>query len=1173
MHELERIENALATKDLDPTVFERCAQDLLTDIYPGLSLVPGGTDWGSDADVHDGTSETPRRLMVTKSRDYDSIRKNMVGGLKSLKDHDQAFDRIIIANPGSLNRLQRNNLKKAAAELGAVLEAVYDRGYFGSRLRRDGEWRKRLLGLSGVPITVSRVPWRLAESPGASLPLVGRDEVLAQIVSSDSDVVFVGKPGVGKTRLLAELPEAVFVDPDADEQRLADDIRWLSPRIVIVDDVASAPALARYLQRLRRQDADVLNFRLVVACWPDEIGSVRDIVPGALEVGVDLLERSEVDEIVRAMGISGVSARKSILDQAEGRPGWAVTLAELILRSGWNDVVTGKALIGEIDGYLRRAQLGINAKDLLATIAALRGIRDSDMSAISTFTGLARVDVRRLLTVVAQGGLLDVVSQQTREGQFRAYSVRPPMLAEAIAVESFYLNDVPLGDVDELIELWPDRIVDLVVTTCVAAILGSSLARSKVDRLVEGLLQSESATEISMTVYQHYIHVDEHCAARVLGWAAAAFEQLTPAERTQSLAVRWIVNIAHTIASLYFNREAVKLLLHIAMYQPMPANPGNFMPELRELCVSTHPDIGANVDGRILVSEALADWLPSDPSSEHWQVWTAAAKNVMTPHVSGSFASPESGRTLHLIEAIVNPDNAQLMMEQLWPAIFNRLQSSPDMYVAEFVDTLHEWLYVGSGHDRPFGNEHPTASIDKAAIVGKAILKDLAELSIGKPGLAVRVSSTASIFEIEVPSGVSTEIQRNPFFRDLEVVDNLDDAINALQSDIACAVSGWASEEPETVVARLIDLRTQGEVAHIRWPRRVMMACEALSAVIENSRRWTEEALEQGLFPDAASFVKVLIAAEGDDAAEIVMDCVRNQAARGETLHILLASEVGDRLQNIGIAELDSDDHELLELLAIRGELSRDTQRAIFDRARPGAGAALALALAGREELSDVSIAPDLLQPFLAAARDVSLNDFDRRAEGAFAKLLSYLSEKYPDTAEELVRRRLSESGNAMPLKALGSRGCEVLHLLPAANRTAVFESLGDNTSVRHMMLEYLVGPDIDWLESLLAEGRITSEEALSARRFKNNLTIAQMAKLLVPRGIEPARIAFLAQTGMSTGEQSDRYAALIKECEGYILSDDPSVAAVGAAGVEMFGRHREDALAREHQHRIRGYA
>ncbi len=309
MHELERIEQALDDKDIDPSLFERCAQDLLTEIYPGLSPVPCGTDWGRDADLHDG-SACPPRLMATKSREYSGIRSNMIRGLESLKKHPVTYDRIVIATPGVLSEIQRDKLEREAAERGARLDRnVYDRGFFASRLRRDGVWRKNLLGLSSEPVSISWVPWRLAESRWFRLPLVGRDTVLNRILGIDSDVILFGRPGVGKTRLLASLSNVVFVDPDASEDRLADDLRWAGPDVIVLDDVGQSQRLVRFIQRLRRQDADWLQTRLIVVCWPHELDEAREWVPNAAEVEVDLLERLEMNAIIEAMGITRAMAR------------------------------------------------------------------------------------------------------------------------------------------------------------------------------------------------------------------------------------------------------------------------------------------------------------------------------------------------------------------------------------------------------------------------------------------------------------------------------------------------------------------------------------------------------------------------------------------------------------------------------------------------------------------------------------------------------------------------------------------------------------------------------------------------------------------------------------------------------------------------------------------------
>jgi hypothetical protein len=137
VHELDRIEQALASKPLNHQLFEHCAQDLLIEIYPGLSPIPGGTDWGRDADIH-RSQAVPTRLLATSSRTLKGVRDNMVKGIASMKQHDAPFDRIVLANRAQIFQLQRNSLNESARKQGATVDAVYDRGFFASRLRRAG---------------------------------------------------------------------------------------------------------------------------------------------------------------------------------------------------------------------------------------------------------------------------------------------------------------------------------------------------------------------------------------------------------------------------------------------------------------------------------------------------------------------------------------------------------------------------------------------------------------------------------------------------------------------------------------------------------------------------------------------------------------------------------------------------------------------------------------------------------------------------------------------------------------------------------------------------------------------------------------------------------------------------------------------------------------------------
>jgi hypothetical protein len=176
--DLARIEDALATQPLNHILFERFAQDTLSEWYPGLVPIPGGTDWGTDADISGTGDVVPPRLIVTSSRTVAGVRANMRRSINSMKAHGRPLERIVLANPASLNLQQRQKLIELARKNGAVLDTndIYGLEYFASKLRRDGYWRKELLGLPSEPISLSRLSPELAESLLAHLPLVGHEE-------------------------------------------------------------------------------------------------------------------------------------------------------------------------------------------------------------------------------------------------------------------------------------------------------------------------------------------------------------------------------------------------------------------------------------------------------------------------------------------------------------------------------------------------------------------------------------------------------------------------------------------------------------------------------------------------------------------------------------------------------------------------------------------------------------------------------------------------------------------------------------------------------------------------------------------------------------------------------------------------------------------------------------
>lgn len=63
----------------DPDTFEHCAQDLLHEIYPALTPVEGGRDFGMDG--LDATD--PEQPMILAATTRQDVKRNLVGSLRS----------------------------------------------------------------------------------------------------------------------------------------------------------------------------------------------------------------------------------------------------------------------------------------------------------------------------------------------------------------------------------------------------------------------------------------------------------------------------------------------------------------------------------------------------------------------------------------------------------------------------------------------------------------------------------------------------------------------------------------------------------------------------------------------------------------------------------------------------------------------------------------------------------------------------------------------------------------------------------------------------------------------------------------------------------------------------------------------------------------------------------
>lgn len=1182
MHELERIEAALESKSVNHDLFERFAQDALSDMFPGLVPIPGGTDWGRDADIIAPGGTVPPRLLVTASRTLDGVQANLRRGIKSMTDHGLPYDELVLCNIAVLSQLDRVKLQQTAQRLGARLEFhnIFDRAFAASKLRRDGEWRQRLLGLSADPISLARSPASLMESPWASLQFVGRETDYNQLVASDGDVILTGPPGVGKSRLLAEMPAVLFVDRDASLARLTDDIRWLEPTVLAVDDAGTAERVLLHLVRLRQVEGDIARYRVVAVCWPDEVETLRDVLPGAEVLVLDLLERPAIDQVVRSMGVTGSIARSELLDQAEGRPGWAVALADLLVSSGdATSLLSGRALLGEVQRFIRRSQSGSETTTLLVLISALGGVREDELPSLQSELGTSRHEVTRQIRSAATSGLIDVSSAYdwSSRTNVRIYTVRPPMLARALVAEQVFGSSVPVLDLLDVADRWPRCLAGLAEAGLFSVLLGAAAAKDTATTLFRRAVGADQLTsETKLNLCRLFAAVDMDAAEEVLQLLSAELPSVYDSDPSDYWRGDPLLDVVKGIARRHVSQRAMRVLLDAAIRDSRPTNQYTSHPlrALDDLLHDFHPELPVPDECRTALAAVLLSWISEAgaPDADRWRIFGIQVGNVLSFSLGSAFTRPEDPHTVQLVQTVVSPREMRRIFDELWPPLRQILEQAPPEAIAEVVDEAVNWLRVGAGVDRPFGHSHSDEAVKAAGELGRMLIADLARLAQPHPGALRKVMNAVSWFDLEID--VTTADGDSPFFVDIHGTGDWRAAVREMEESIRSAVSDWEIDSPTAVVQRLKLLRRDIELAGLSWPDRVRMAFGAIAESASTLSDWIEVCIDESMFPQAGPLLTAAVAAGERLEMDLWRKCWDDPRCRWEAIALALTGSVPAEVYEAALEEVAPSDFTVIEQMLIRNELTSERISDLLHRTRDETRGAVAVAMfssAGRDD----SWSPGELE---ALWNDAIVRVDFTRTSGLHGwhvgELFKRMSQLCPNVLVELVTGRLQATSGAATgiYDALPHDAWDTLHLLPTEYKTRLWDSVRGNTSAGRILLEHLVGDDAGWLRIMLEAGLLTNDDALAAYSgFGPHPRIEDLAAILIPRGVDPRNIAGLAQAGTWTGEASHRYAQLAERFAAMVESEDPSIADVGRAGEEMYSAARDAALEDERRRRIRG--
>ena len=1162
---ISRIRRALETEHLDPIEFERCAVALLLPVYPGLSAVEGGHDFGCDADIYfplDAQESTGRRgrLLATTG----DARANVSGGLRRMREEGLRVDVVVVVTSRPLSRLQRRSIEKlAATEYGVAETVFFTRDWLTGRLAEAPAWRMRLLGISGELGALVQRPLSLLEQPLEALRLVGREDDLAQLRSSldlGRDVILSGRPGAGKTRVCAELGEDVWFLEQAGHDRVIDDLREHRPCAVVVDDAHHRVEELRLLRRARVEEG--LVFSILAVTWPDHVREIEFAVPGAQVLELPLLERDVMNTLVQAVGVRGFRARQVILTQAGGRPGWALALAAVLLRGDAEEVVSGGVLLSHVREFIRRSTQSAVALDVLACVAALGHVSDDETGPLASLIGRPLAEVTELLRRAATNGLLDRVG-----GGW----VLQPALAPAL-IASWFFEDPPYRPWFTLTAAFPDRCQHLANAVITAATTKTVGAVRAAERWARSLPEPAVWGDATWGAVHVYSMLDREKAAWATSAACRALATELPAvEASTGL----VFNPSRDAAQQQLVDSARRFLLPEAIRGLLDLSVGDDRPRaqtadhpvcfLTELATLIDPDYGTSIRLRQSVLAATIEWLRSCDGRENWTVGAEVLAGVFSPRFSGTWTDPGSPDTLTFSSGVEAPVRLAEIV-QLWITDFQPLlqelsggQAMQQLTVtglSHFLDTIAEWLRISVRHvpesDR-ITDEHVVA----AGCGSRQMLQDLHLYLAVVPGLALRAQRLQDAYDVgdltpfTVDPQLVAVVAPEPRWRPEDYGSYTRDRDAALRTVAAqlTALNATAG------VTRFMELAGQARLA---GPRDDMhWLAQLVGEHVADPIPWFEAAQKNDCQPLIDPTLKHTLSDTGEDSrvVEIIRKALDQPQLRGSVISTVLAGERLSSTSELVLDALGLEDTGLLEAVVLRRDNADPVLHRLLTHPVQAISSITALYFA-----VGVPYGPPLpaewLNHWRRAVLQLRTNELGQSECWRLGQLLRHLATADPELVEQWYVSLLEEQeSHFVCFPDFHHDPPNLLALLPRQHRQRLAVRCANQPYIGDHPLTALVGVDGDLATQLLIEGTLTTRDLLAALVGQQGEVLETIGPLLMRHGVSAGEIAAAATaptSGWSYGSDLQDAEAVIDKFTSLLDHEDPALRAIAAAIVAL---------------------
>ncbi|WP_155846910.1 ATP-binding protein [Arthrobacter sp. 131MFCol6.1] len=1171
---IDRIEQALA-RGVDPDVFERAASALLQTRYPWLSPVEAGRDLGRDADIYRVRPEDPEsrgRLLATTGDPLSNLKSSHKSWLKEQSSGEFRVDALVITTTNNLTGTTRKKIDEYCRLHGLPLPEYYGHRWLVDALKSDAHWRETLIGIRGrLDALVPASQFATSEQQ----ILLGRESDLAALrehLDQRRDVVLSGVSGAGKSRILAELTDALQVEPLA-RDHLLDDLMALSPSTVILDDAHLRLDLLTELTRLRAQEG--LSFRIVASCWPEETASTSSRLSEPAAVLLDLLPRVVMDEIVRGAGVTAVRTRHLILSQAEGRPGWALTLCSAVVTASGANIFSGEALLDHVLRHLRQEAGSVLTIDLLACIAALDGADHVDLEAISRIQNRPLPVVMNSLHQVATNGLVE-----SRNGKWHLQAA----LSSAL-VSGWFFSASRSGSWALLVESFPNRKHELISSMLRAAsATNTEEAVTAAHAWATGLEPAQEWDANTLSLVREYALV---CAAAA-DFAADSARTLLSHPREPQVSLWGIqydplsdcaANILRTCARSYCNEAAVHGLLDMATTDNRPRNTHSDHPirVIAELAQHLDPDRGSIFQVREVLLKHVMTWANSGTDGDlKWVVWAESTKEVLSPTVEGAWSDPGHFSNFTMASGVESAGRL-LELTALWVAHVApslaavRLATSgaaPVKALRHLVDLFGTWIRAAGGIG-PGGSE-VDADQRAAAVEGAwTILDSLrpwVETHAGVAHLIVEDLELARQWGVR-PRNQWPAIVVDEDFEDFagrRGVDSCEDWELQRNNEATAFAHRLLHLGPRYGTVRFIQVAQLAAAVEISGhgypvPARVAEACE-------DPIEWLREAVAGSSAVLAHQFLLEALRRDMRVPKSLIGTALSTEGVRSAVIEAVVGGISFTETSRQVVEALTADDAVCLDRLFARDEADPLLAALlVHDVKRVRAQASLAFSMGAKH---GPPLPPEWRDTWRAAFLETDAASVSDRSMWRLKKILEDLSQTDPALCADWFAHQFA--GEEEQVHGALDRVKHVLRKLPRGERESLaLKSVSEPDHI-HLLPE-LIGYDAELSAALLRDGAISVHNAMDALSGERDAGAEILAPVLLDAGVTPQRIARQIFGSVSwSGPESVAIQAEIEWFNGLAVRN-PRLIPVSNAAIGDLKTDYERALIEEKRERIRG--